>query len=323
MAERFLMLKTIGQKEVDEWNASAQDETVGSAVIHVSELLSDITTARFGAKTAIYGYPMRRWSVFHSAFGGLRPGEVTVITAETGIGKTTFALNWVVDFLQQDPANHGVFYVSLEMGRSATAVKLAQMIQNKPLDEFSIEADFQGLKAIFAELNFWYLDKFGRLNMPFLEKAIEYAVVEKGAKAAVIDHLGYLVRTDRFESQALAIGNTMRDLVRVAVGLKIPIILIAHPAKLNTQGTPRLVELDDLKGSADIKQEASNVISLFRDRRPDSELAAYFMKIRSHHFSSSMGGRVFFSFNNRSLWFDETSSLLEFPAERMSGFRRK
>jgi len=318
VAKTVVPLNAISDKEIDQWcppydRSVYEDETVRNEILHISELFSHVVEARASGTQRLKGYPTTCWPVFNEAFGGLRGGEVTVITAETGAGKTTFALNWAADYAK--PGENGVFYVSVEMSKQATAEKLAQLIHRKPVSEFDQNTDFCDLRAVkevFKNLNFWFFDHYGRLDMDRLTKAIWYAVCEKRTRLIVIDHLGYLIRQDRSETQALAIGNTMRDLSLLANQLNVSILLVVHPGKLYLQGKRRLVDLDDLKGSSDIKQEASNVISLFKPDRSTPETYLYFLKIRSHHHSSSVGGRLRFDFDHRSLWLSEVSDHIEF-----------
>lgn len=314
------MIKKITASEIDNWTppyekAPEKSRETSTSVIHLSELFDNVIKARFPDSASIQGYPTTCWPVFNDAFGGLRPGEVTVITAETGTGKSTFALNWALDYAK--PGGNGVFCVSPEMSKQAIAEIIAQLIHKKPVPYFDHNTDLTDLiavKEIFKHLNFWFFDHYGRLNIDFLIKAIWYAVCEKKTRLIVVDHLGYLVRRENAETQALAIGNTMRDLVTAARQLNATILLIVHPAKLYTHGKKRPVEVDDLKGSSDIKQEAANVFSLYKPNRATPETFLYFLKIRSHHFSKSVGGKIRFDFDPQSLCLKELSSTLEFKA---------
>jgi len=172
------MLKEIGSMEVDKWTppyekAPVKNHEASKSVIHLSELFENVIKGRFSDPTSIQGYPTTCWPVFNDAFGGLRPGELTVITAETGMGKSTFALNWALDYAT--PGNNGVFCVSPEMSKQAIAEIIAQLIHKKPVPEFDHNTNLTDLAAVketFKHLNFWFFDHYGRLNIDFLIKAI-------------------------------------------------------------------------------------------------------------------------------------------------------
>ncbi|MFH1262860.1 MAG: DnaB-like helicase C-terminal domain-containing protein [Pseudomonadota bacterium] len=320
-----LIPKTITAKEVDRWQPPYERSPIAvgdisNSVVHIRELFDHVINARTANPETTYGHPTQCWPVFARAFGGLRPGELTVVTAETGAGKTTFALNWAADYAR--PGTNGVFYVSLEMSKQATAEKLAQLIHRKPVREFDQGTNFTDLRAVrevFDRLNFWFFDHYGRVKTDRLFKAIWYAVCEKKTRLVVIDHLAYLVHQDRAENQTIAVENTMRDLALVANQTGSTILLVVHPRKGTPDEKRRPLELDDLKGSSAISQEASNVLSLFRPDRTKSETYLFFLKIRSHHFAHSLGGGIRFNFNPRSLWLEEESKEIEFRGGRNHG----
>ncbi|MFH1261888.1 MAG: DnaB-like helicase C-terminal domain-containing protein [Pseudomonadota bacterium] len=310
--------RSITQEEVDRWKPPYETSPIAvgdisNSVVHIRELFDHVINARTADPETIFGYATKCWPVFGRAFGGLRPGEVTVITAETGTGKTNFALNWAADYAR--PGINGVFYVSLEMSKQATAEKLAQLIQRKPVREFDRGTNFIDLQAtreVFDHLNFWFFDHYGRLKIDRLLKAIWYAVCEKKTRLIVIDHLAYLVHEERSENQTVAVENTMRDLALVANQTGATILLIVHPRKGSPDEKRRPLGLDDLKGSSAISQEASNVLSLFRPDRTKPETFLYFLKIRSHHFSGSLGGGIRLLFDPRTLWLSELSTEIEY-----------
>ena len=62
----------------------------------------------------------------------------------------------------------------------------------------------------------------------------------------------------------LRVGQTMRDLKRLAVKWNIVIVLICHLRKTRLDVNP---DLDDLKGSGSIAQESDTVIIIWRETK--------------------------------------------------------
>ena len=63
------------------------------------------------------------WSAIDGILGGLRLGEMTVISGDTGAGKTTFNINMLCNILAKDP--RGVWINSWEMSHQIIIRKIA------------------------------------------------------------------------------------------------------------------------------------------------------------------------------------------------------
>src|SRR3990167_8351579 len=92
----------------DGMNLISEQEIVNSKpateehrIKHVRELINLILGQYLSNPKKIYGFPTQLWPIFNSAFGGLRPGELITITGDTGIGKSTLAMNLLMDSVQQ------------------------------------------------------------------------------------------------------------------------------------------------------------------------------------------------------------------------------
>ena len=74
-----------------------------------------------------------------------------------------------------------------------------------------------------------------------------------------VDHLHFIV--DFGDNMSVQIGKTMRELKRIAKTWDIVIVLIAHLKKTKVDEQP---DLEDLRDSSFIAQEADTVIMLWR-----------------------------------------------------------
>lgn len=278
-------------------------------VEHISEL-RDLLIERYKADpNSIRGFGTMRWSAFNDTFGGFRPGEVVTITAETGMGKTSFMLNWLMDAVQQ---GHPALLISLEERWAATAERLAVMTARKPMLEWQPE-ELGGIMEIWKGVPLYYLDHHGRIDQAQAFAAIEKAVKDHGAKMVVIDHMDYLRRTpEKGENEAALIGGFMQDLAGAAHKHDVCVLLVAHPRKTEVKGIHRReIGMDELKGSSSIKQESDAVLSVFQPDPNTTEMLLRFQKIRSIHFSKNNGGFLRFEFDPKTLWFRELSASVE------------
>lgn len=172
------------------------------------------------------------------------PEQLYLLSAETHIGKTTFALNLCGRVASM---GHNVLFASLEQG--LFIVPRVESMLGGPFPE---------------KLSILTSDKMASVQA--LRNTIE-GMTEK-PKLLCIDHLhfmkmdgvGMMEDTDKimFEFQAMA-----RE-------MKIPIILIAHMRKTNHDNMP---DIDDLKSSSSLGQVPSVVLILYRKRVTSIEKA--------------------------------------------------
>lgn len=298
-------MKVITQKDVE----AHRQHTVQTKTVKIGELFNDIVE-RFGEKReAILGHPTTNWSAFNATFGGARPGEVITLTSETGTGKTTFALNWMMDAAQSGVA---CFLVSCEIPVSMVAVQVAQMIAGKRFSRFGKE-DLAPVSAVLDTLPIWFLDRHGMIEEELLYTAMSYAHKEFGCRFMVIDHLDYIIKErQQWQNESYVIGDTMRRLCGKTKEIEATSLVIAHPAKLNQPGVKRReIGLDELKGSSSIKQESDAVFGIYRPDPEKNVTRLRFLKIRNHEFGRFTGGTLRFSFNPESLVLSELSTGVE------------
>jgi len=178
----------------------------------------------------------------NAIMGGFKEGDLIVITAKTGEGKTTFAQS-----ITYNMANNGVpcLFFSYEV-----------LITN-------VWKAFQKMGATNEHLIFSPF-KTSSGTIDWLERKILQAIKKYGTKMIVIDHLGFLFpRKTGFDSQMSAnysafLGNVCRDLKTLAINNKLIIILLAHLRKTDKP------TINDLKDSVGIGQESDTVFILER-----------------------------------------------------------
>lgn len=249
------------------------------------------------------GFKTQRWPGFNEHFGGSR-AELVTITGETGRGKTTFALNWLLDTLDQGRKS---LCISLEGGAKPAIAMLSQTITGKRPSQTSLE-DRKKVVQMLELWPLWLLDHSGPLPENTLLHVIRYACEELGVRFIVLDHLDYVEKEWGKRNEAYVIGDCVRRLSGAAASNNCTIVLVCHPTKL---GGDREVAMDDLKGSSSIKQESASVLSLYRPDPETGDAWLRFNKIRSPYFSRATGARLQFSFNSKKQEYREFTGKLD------------
>lgn len=214
------------------------------------------------------------WRCLDQFMQGLRMGELTVITADTGAGKTTFCTQLMVNCAMQGVP---VWINSWEMKPETTMRKLASIILRRPmkLQNFN-EKDNEQFDAWGKNYQVYINPNTIGTDINMLSQELVKAK-QLGIKVVMLDHLDYLVNS-RKEKVHEAIDDTIKRLHELAFALNMHFLLICHPRQSSTFAEE--IGIHSLKGSSSIKQYADNVLVLHRCARTDPTADPNKIKIR-------------------------------------------
>lgn len=230
----------------------------------------------FGDKNEITGIKTKKFLSFNEKIGGLRKGEITVITGETGSGKSTYALNIIHDLMEQDKR---ILIISTEMKPSSIVGKFYSMHLNCPYyncgpEEINIAENWLAKKILL------FVDVHGEISIESIEEYIEYVKRKYDVEFVLLDHLHYFLRTS--DNMVQEIENFMRGLVKITLKNDMNIFLIAHPSKLKNESGQ--VHMNDIKGASAIKQDAHNILTIWRNLSAEekgiNEVGFFMEKVR-------------------------------------------
>lgn len=288
----------------------AKAKPFGSKIIKGPDAYSDeikeLHSGRLAKQEILIG-----WKDLDDLLGGLRPNELTVLTGETGSGKTTFSVNFGYRLSKNA---HPVLIASFEMKPVPIIKKMLQMKMGRPFKELSRRELDEGLKAL-SSLPIHFVDIYGEIGLRELKDAVYYARRRFGIEFVVLDHLHFFLRYSP-DHERHVIDAAIKDIKAWAMELGIHIFLIVHPTKIETENRP--IRLNDLRGSASLKQVPDNVLSLWRTRgqdelkTPQSEIILFVLKVRDDLGDE---GKVILTFDKRSQSYEDSEPGLARPAE--------
>jgi replicative DNA helicase len=262
-------------------------------IVHGSDLFSEWLEAIKQPEEVQAGWPTLVWPGFNHHFGGAR-NELVVLTGETGRGKTTWALNWLKDQVEQ---GRPCLLLSLENGPNDAIAALSHMVTGKKLWLVTDDEKSNFGKKL-AEWPLYVVNHEGPLRQQLISNAIDLACLRYGVKFVLIDHLEFILKEHEGQrSENYVIDDCCRWLSGRAGTLKTTILLICHPAKRAFSARGQELDLDDLKGTSGIKQTAASVLVHYRPREDADETWIRLAKMRCRYTSQYTGGRIQFGFN--------------------------
>ena len=198
---------------------------------------------------------------------GLHGGELTIIGARPGVGKTTFSLQ-IADKIASK--NKNVAYISLEM----SAEQIIQKILAKRTRVNSRKIRNGDLKNEEIEKIGTACGEISELSLSILTKANTIQQIEMEARKMrnqnkldllIIDYLQLVRNIGNFKSREQEVADISRTLKLLSLELEIPIIALCQ---LNRNASKNEPTLADIRESGSIEQDADNVIFLYQE---DSE----------------------------------------------------
>jgi 5S rRNA maturation endonuclease (ribonuclease M5)/archaellum biogenesis ATPase FlaH len=195
--------------------------------------------------------------------GGFRAGELITMSAPPGIGKTTMALQ--MSSLIAHRRKKPVLFFCQEM----TYEKLARLFVCHSLDipfyTFSIgDVEIRAIEFQDTPIYFGYSPRITptQIQQTFLETRDRF-----GIEFFVFDNLHTLIREhDKVVERIGAASKMFKDL---AMEMKVPILLIAQPRKMELD---EVMYYYSIKGSSDIPADSDIVILLHRNRTKETEI---------------------------------------------------
>ncbi len=205
---------------------------------------------------------------------GLQPGQLVILAARPGMGKTALALNWAVAASKQTTLPVAVFsyemmYAELSMRLLASEACIdARKLKTKDFNEMdlrSISGAIQKLSNIPI-----YINDNGSTNLLDIRSYCRKIKSERGLAMIVIDYIGLMPIHVKKQSREQEIAEISRGLKMLANELEVPIIALSQLNRSSTSRTDRRPQLQDLRESGSLEQDANIVVLIHREEYYDA-----------------------------------------------------
>jgi twinkle protein len=208
---------------------------------------------------------------------GIRENELMLITAGSGIGKSTLAREIAYDFKNKGKKVSMIF---LEEQYKKTAQAFICLDNNVPLKDFrinptkvlTIEQIKKSKEKLFDKgINFY--NHFGSIDSENLINKIRFMRTVLKTDVVFLDHISIVVSGNRLSDERKELDIIMTSLKSLCEETGLIIIAIVHLKRksggdFNEGGN---VSLTDLRGSASLEQLSDQIIALERNQQADGD----------------------------------------------------
>jgi len=248
---------------------------VGSKILvfeNIEEhLLHDILNPRPGVQSQFF-------PGLNKIIKGHRPGEMTVFTGATGVGKTSFLSQLSLDYAMQGVKT---LWGSFEIRHVVLARKMMTQYLQKPLPTDQVL--LREVAKKFAKIPMHFLDYFGSVKMEELLSTLHFSVQQQGIQHIILDNLQFMMSdtfmrgdVNKFDAQ----DRALHMIRKFANDHNVHVSLVIHPKK---QEAGTMLSTESIYGSAKSSQEADNVFIL--QRTPEFN----YLQITKNRYDGELG----------------------------------
>ncbi len=216
------------------------------------------------------------WADLDSIIGGLAGGDLMVIGARPGMGKTSWALSLLRQLCLARRASPLIF--ELEMSREQlthrlvcmeTGISTQAMRARVGLDE----ATLQQAAAAHGTVGSWpwtICDFAGQTPNQIRARTFRH-MVEHPETVVIVDYLGLMDIDGKHENRTQDVAQLSLALKRLARDANVPVIALSQLSRALETRPNKVPILSDLRDSGAVEQDADIVGFLYREEMYDKE----------------------------------------------------
>jgi replicative DNA helicase len=227
------------------------------------------------------------WASLDRILGGWNAGDLIVMAARPGMGKTALALSLIYEFSKLGGKS---LVISLEMSSEQLVKRYFSLItdimnykiRNASLNQYEVEKLCHAVNNSDVE---FYVDQEPNASIQQLKSKAKVHKAKHGLELLVIDYIQLMTGSKQNREQEIA--EISRGLKLLAKELNITIIVLAQLSRKPEERTDKRPLLSDIRESGSIEQDADVVMFPFRpakyeDVQPEIEDAELIISKNRH-----------------------------------------
>lgn len=206
---------------------------------------------------------------------GLQKGELIILAARPGVGKSAFALNLATNACRSSNAH--VAFFSLEMSVDQLVMRLFSSISGISLNKIRsnklTKTEMAMLLTAKQELSKYnlYLDESNTTDLGEIRAKCKKLKREGQLDLVIVDYLQLLNVSSSRGNRTEEVGQISRGLKVLARELEVPVLALSQLSRAVENRPDKRPILADLRESGSIEQDADIVMFLSRDMPKDGE----------------------------------------------------
>jgi replicative DNA helicase len=246
------------------------EKMIKSSYVHVKDVLKDtieLVDKLYNKKELITGLPTG-FTDLDVTTTGFHPGDLIVVGARPGMGKTAFVLNIASYVGMEVKAPVAIF--SLEMTKEQLALRMvcseAEVDSKSVRSGYHSKEDYRKLvnaAGRLAEAPIYIDDSFNTvLEIRAKSRRLK---AEHGLGLIIVDYLQLMSGVGHYTQREQVISDISRSMKSLAKDLSVPVILISQLNRsCELRGENKRPLIADLRESGAIEQDADTILFLYR-----------------------------------------------------------
>jgi replicative DNA helicase len=203
---------------------------------------------------------------------GMKPGELVVLAARPGVGKTSMALT-IAYHVAQRGQHVGIF--SLEMDRELLLQRLVALELGAPtthVPRLLRRGNAAAMTALARVANLpIHIDHTPALSVPAIRDRARRLASAQPIELWIVDYLQLVQGTSDRDDEVKRITTVSQGLTTLAREFRIPVLALSQLSRAVENRSDHVPMLADLRGSGSIEQDASQVWFIYRDELYNDE----------------------------------------------------
>ena len=200
---------------------------------------------------------------------GFQKGDLIILAARPGMGKTAFALNLALNAANVTQGAIAIF--SLEMPREQLANRMFAIRSGIPITKLRTgrleENDWPRLSEALQTLKVQniIIDDTPGISISELYNECRKMKYDNNLSMVIIDYISFIQTDNRSENRQQEVAEISRRLKSLARELEVPFIVLSQFSRQVERREDKRPMLADLRESGALEQDADLVLFLYRD----------------------------------------------------------